>query len=357
MIGFYCTGCPAKFSVMEENAGKRAKCPKCGAKLRVPNSEPPPTLTALPKTPTKPPPILELPPILESPSRGPLGLLVDTAKRSLSDMGRKLVGQSSGKLFHPQSDQRELSNVVSNPYSTDKFPWPPGSRLRLILTPEEFLFVECPLFGSATVPLRLLHSDLLEVGTKMMETSDTLQGLADLKYSEKDYRILKALEKPQMVNALLIIYKDETKYDKQRVFFGLESGSVGMTVDESAYHLKQLINSRIGVSEQFVKQKIQDFEEQEAKGAQHLAKLLQIRDKNDARIAEIDQRIAELNVELKSSLARAETAKSADMPTRVLQPSSSDVLAQIEQLGQLRDKGLLNSQEFEAKKLELLARL
>jgi hypothetical protein len=46
----------------------------------------------------------------------------------------------------------------------------------------------------------------------------------------------------------------------------------------------------------------------------------------------------------------------ADVPASAAQ-QVDDPLAQLERLGQLRDKGLLSDEEFEAKKIELLGRL
>lgn len=274
MIAFNCTACPATFSVKEEYAGRRTKCPKCGTTLRVPS----PDGQARPPAPHIPSPPPAPPPPPEPPSGGLWGRLVDKAKRSLADVktsvqdaGRKLVGQSAGEPYQPQPGHRELSKVISHPHSAESYPWPPGSTLRLILTPEEFLFVECPLFGPATVPLRLPHTYLLLGRTEWVAVADIGQALLDgFRYSEKNLRILHAVEKPREVKSLCIMYHDETKYDKRRLFIGLESGSGGMSLDESAYHLTQLVNARKAEAQQASRQ----ASEQQLEELQDLAKKL-----------------------------------------------------------------------------------
>src|ERR1700722_6760511 len=50
MIAFSCTGCATSFSVKDELAGKKTKCPKCGVSLLVPvaSGAGPPPFVAIP---------------------------------------------------------------------------------------------------------------------------------------------------------------------------------------------------------------------------------------------------------------------------------------------------------------------
>ena len=361
MIAFSCTACPATFSLKEEYAGRKIKCPKCDTALRVPSPNGHAGLTSVPASAV---PVQSSPPSAP-PSKGLWGRFADKAKRSLADaqksvqdVGRKLVGQSSGELYQSHPEHRELSKVVSHPHSVETYPWPPGSTLRLILSPDEFLFVECPLFGPATVPLRLPHSNLLLVRTEWIAVADIGQALLDgLRYSEKELRMLHAVEKPGEVKSLCLMYHDETKYDKHRLFIGLESGSEGMPLDESAYHLSQLINARKAQVQQASRQagdeQVEQLQGIAAKATEQRAKLLQIRDQSEERKTAAARRV----VELQEKIARIKAAKAAATPESRVCPSGTDILAQIEQLGQLRDKGMLTEQEFQAKKQELLARL
>src|SRR5262245_49646244 len=44
-IAFYCPTCSKQYHVKEELAGKTAKCGKCGNRMKIPGSAPPPSST------------------------------------------------------------------------------------------------------------------------------------------------------------------------------------------------------------------------------------------------------------------------------------------------------------------------
>jgi len=54
------------------------------------------------------------------------------------------------------------------------------------------------------------------------------------------------------------------------------------------------------------------------------------------------------------TLAPAESSHTPGVPTSVSSTRSQDYIAELEQLADLRDKGIINSEEFEAKKKQLL---
>jgi hypothetical protein len=60
---------------------------------------------------------------------------------------------------------------------------------------------------------------------------------------------------------------------------------------------------------------------------------------------------------LRSSIERAMVERSRPAPTTSSAPAAPDYLAQLKQLGELRDAGILSDSEFETKKAEILARL
>lgn len=367
MIAFACIGCAKAFSVKDELAGRRTKCPKCGVVLHVPSVTPvaPALPTAVPVASVPPPPTPR--------AKGLWGRLADKASRSLEevtnsfqDAGRRIGGHGTGEPYQPQPDHRDLSKVVSHPTSSETYPWPPGSSLRLILTPDEFFFVECPLLGPPTVPLRLPHVHLLLVRREWVAVADLGQAFLDgWRYSEKDLRMLRAVEKPREAPCLCIMYHDETKYDKRRLFMGLEGDAAGMSLDETAYHLDQLIQSRRAkeaeaASQSATRELLEPLEGLRSAALAQQDELLKRRDELAAERAESRKRMAEL----REKIDRAKAAKAS--PAKVAEPSLPDpaasvagaaILAQIEQLGQLRDKGLLTEQEFQAKKQELLARV
>lgn len=54
------------------------------------------------------------------------------------------------------------------------------------------------------------------------------------------------------------------------------------------------------------------------------------------------------------TFAPAESSQTPGVPTSVSSTRSQDYIAELEQLADLRDKGIINSEEFEAKKKQLL---
>ncbi|MBI2825293.1 MAG: zinc-ribbon domain-containing protein [Planctomycetia bacterium] len=59
-----CSGCQAKFRIADEYAGKKAKCPKCGAVFRVPAAAEPPPIPVVPPVSAGPTPDPVAPPVV-----------------------------------------------------------------------------------------------------------------------------------------------------------------------------------------------------------------------------------------------------------------------------------------------------
>jgi hypothetical protein len=145
-------------------------------------------------------------------------------------------------------------------------------------------------------------------------------------YGSRDARVFRALEGPPEVPCLVIVFSDPTRYDGTRCFLGIASATVGMSLSETACQLRQIMAARN-----------LDVEPPLQSAAQRtLGKLQEL-----------------ANASAQASTPRAKPAAAAQETGG----TPDDILTQIEKLGQLRDKGLVTDEEFQAKKRDLLSRL
>src|SRR5256885_9088924 len=54
----------------------------------------------------------------------------------------QLVVRDTGEPYSPSLADRTLPTVIAYPYSDQTYPWPPESRLRLVLTRDYLLFIQ-----------------------------------------------------------------------------------------------------------------------------------------------------------------------------------------------------------------------
>jgi hypothetical protein len=164
------------------------------------------------------------------------------------------IGSGSRTSSVSQSSNRELSTVVSYPYADETFPWSKGATLHLVLTPESLLFVERSIFKTASVRLTVPNADLLAIQADFVPMPDDRQSLGEFlsdwwvfgeveaRQIQRHYELVNSVGGPPTLPCVAIQYRDESKYDKKRIFVGIEpANGPGMPLKETVYHLNQLI--------------------------------------------------------------------------------------------------------------------
>jgi hypothetical protein len=316
---------------------------------------------------TPPDPSVSAAPPSQPPGVGLVGGLwkqfVGKAKKSISDatnslqaMGGQLTGSSQSEPYQAQSNHLELSTVVSHPGNPDGFPWAAGTKIRLVLTPTELFFVECPMFGTPSIALRIPLSILKFAKTEWYSVENTANVVLDLfRYSVYQRRILKAVEKKPQVLGLIVSYFDETKYNKRRVFIGLDSGEAGMSLDESAFRLLEIGKANDENERRNAVAGADQTADLLQAESEHQKALLNLREEVKSRRQMAAVRLAQVNDKIAKAKAKERECGSDTSDGNHV--DSEDILEKIDRLGQLREKGLITEDEFQTKKKDLLSRL
>jgi hypothetical protein len=164
------------------------------------------------------------------------------------------VVRDTGEPYLPSLVDRTLSTVIAYPYSDQTYPWPPESRLRLVLTRDYLLFIQQSILRGLVIRLRVAPTDLLSVRLAYFPVADETNSLSEFlvnwalfgdieaRQFERHYELLRAVTGPPRVECIEIRYRDKGRYDGEGTFVGLQPprGS-GMSLRESAYRLGQVI--------------------------------------------------------------------------------------------------------------------
>lgn len=242
---------------------------------------------------------------------------------------RRRLAPNPGIPYQAEPGHRPLSKVVSLLDLGEGHPWPQNTTLQLVLTNDALLFVESPMFRLPTIRFRLAMTDIRHVRTDRVAPAHlaVASHLVDMfAYGSRDARMFAALEGPPEVPCLVIVFTDPTRYDGMRCFLGIASATVGMSLGETACQLRQIMTTRTV-----------DVESASQPPAQ--ATLGKLRE---------------------AAIASAQASRATAKPEAAAQETRAtpdDILTQIEKLGQLRNKGVVTDEEFQAKKRDLLSRL
>src|SRR5262245_36651416 len=98
--------------------------------------------------------------------------------RNLVEWLRSL-GNGTRELYIPTPLDTELSTVIAYQYSDETHPWPPESRLRLLLTTDYLLFVQQSVLAGPVIRLRIARAELLAVRHGYFPVPDDTNSLGE----------------------------------------------------------------------------------------------------------------------------------------------------------------------------------